>query len=177
MKFIVYDIEATCWEGRPPGMVQETIEIGAYSVDSFGQVGGAFSRLIKPLLHPQLSQFCRRLTQIEQPDINRARDFPRVIQAFQDWIDLDDEPYVLAAWGNFDERQLRRDCRLHDLDDSWLDPSINLRAQYRTGTAAPAPEAWACFRRSPRRAGMVGRSSTGRLTMRGKHGERLPQAA
>ncbi len=131
MKFIVYDIEASCWEGRPPGMVQETIEIGAYAVDAYGQVESAFSRLIKPLLHPQLSLFCRQLTQIDQADINRARDFPRVIADFQDWIDLDGAPYLMAAWGNFDEQQLRQDCLLHDLDESWLDASINLRAQYR----------------------------------------------
>ena len=131
MRFIIYDIEATCWEGRPPGMVQETIEIGAYEVNSFGEVGGAFSRLIQPVLHPQLSHFCRRLTNIDQADINRARDFPRVIGAFQDWIDTDGEPYVLAAWGNFDERQLRQDCALHRLEDYWLDHHINLKAQYR----------------------------------------------
>lgn len=112
-------------------MKQETIEIGAYEVDAYGRVGAAFSRLIKPILHPQLSHFCRQLTHIDQVDINRARDFTRVIQAFQDWIDLDSTPYVLAAWGNFDELQLRRDCQLHDLDEYWLDPSINLKAQYR----------------------------------------------
>ena len=112
-------------------MVQETIEIGAYEVDAYGRVGSAFSRLIKPILHPQMSHFCRKLTQIDQADINRARDFPRVIQAFEDWIDVGGEPYVLAAWGNFDELQLRRDCRLHGVYEDWLDPSINLKAQYR----------------------------------------------
>ena len=131
MKFIVYDIEATCWEGRPPGMVQETIEIGAYQVDAYGQVGPSFSRLVKPVLHPQLSHFCRRLTNIEQPDINRAKDFARVIRDFQDWIGVDRDAYTLAAWGKFDEQQLRQDCVLHRLDDYWLDPSINLKMQYR----------------------------------------------
>ena len=132
MKFIVYDIEATCWEGRPPGMVQETIEIGAYEVDRFGEVGRAFSRLIKPIIHPQLSHFCRRLTQIDQADINRARDFRRVAHAFQDWIDVHGhEDYLLCSWGRFDLTQLRRDCELHDMDDRWLDDHIDLKAQYR----------------------------------------------
>lgn len=112
-------------------MVQETIEIGAYEVNAYGEVGRAFSRLIQPILHPQLSHFCRQLTHIEQDDIDRARDFPRVIEAFQHWIDLDDGPYILAAWGSFDEQQLRQDCNLHRLDDYWLDPSINLKTQYR----------------------------------------------
>ena len=112
-------------------MVQETIEIGAYEVNSYGEVGGAFSRLIQPILHPQLSYFCRRLTNIEQEDIDRARDFSRVSAAFQDWVAADGTPYVLAAWGAFDQEQLLRDCRLHGVDDYWLDSHIDLKAQYR----------------------------------------------
>ena len=127
----MYDIEATCWEGRPPGMVQETIEIGAYEVTAYGEVGAAFSRLIQPILHPQLSYFCRRLTRIEQDDIDRARDFPRVIEAFRQWVAPESEPYVLAAWGDFDQRQLLQDCALHRVDDDWLHSHINLKAQYR----------------------------------------------
>ena len=131
MKFIVYDIEATCWSGDPPGMVQETIEIGAFEVDSYGTVGRAFSRLIKPVLHPQLSLFCRQLTNIDQSDINRARDFKRVIRDFKDLIDVDFEDYQLASWGMFDKTQLQRDCALHRLDDWWLEPHINLKKQYQ----------------------------------------------
>lgn len=131
MRFIVFDIEATCWEGRPPGMTQETIEIGAYHLDGYGEVGASFSRLIQPVIHPQMSLFCRQLTHIEQADLDRARDFPRVIRDFQDWIDIDDTPYVLAAWGGFDREQLRQDCRLHHLDDEWLRPYINLKQQYQ----------------------------------------------
>jgi inhibitor of KinA sporulation pathway (predicted exonuclease) len=112
-------------------MEQETIEIGAYAVDPYGRVENSFSRLIRPVLHPQLSLFCRQLTHIDQADINRAEDFPRVIDAFQDWIGTHREDYVLASWGRFDERQLRRDCELHRLYDDWLDPSINLKEQYR----------------------------------------------
>lgn len=131
MKFIIYDIEATCWEGRPPGMIQETIEIGACEVDRYGQVQDYFSRLIRPVIHPTLSHFCRKLTKIDQVELNRARDFSRVIDDFQDWIGVDDDDYLLASWGNFDPEQLRADCRLHKTDDFWLDEHINLKAQYR----------------------------------------------
>ncbi|MBC6996577.1 3'-5' exonuclease [Neolewinella lacunae] len=131
MKFIILDIEATCWEGKPPGMVQETIEIGACAVDQYGRVGGRFNRLIKPVLHPQLSLFCRQLTKIEQPEINRAQDFSRVIREFQDWVGVDEEEYTLASWGRFDRRQLAADCRLHRLDDYWLDYHIDLKEQYQ----------------------------------------------
>lgn len=132
MRFIVYDIEATCWEGTPPGTKQETIEIGAYRVDRFGNVEGAFSRLIKPIIHPQLSLYCQRLTNIDQSDINRARGFEEVAEAFKEWIGYyDHEDYVLASWGRFDGRQLARDCQVHNLNDEWLDPHIDLKEQYR----------------------------------------------
>ncbi|MEO0733307.1 MAG: 3'-5' exonuclease, partial [Bacteroidota bacterium] len=139
MKFIVYDIEATCWEGRPPGMVQETIEIGACELDGYGTINGYFSRLIKPVVHPQLSYFCQRLTNIDQAEINRARDFSRVVRDFTDWIDVDGEDYLLASWGDFDRKQLMADCQLHRLEDYWLDEHINLKKQYQEIKGLPKP--------------------------------------
>ena len=112
-------------------MVQETIEIGAVEVDRYGQVHGQFSRLIKPVIHPQLSHFCRQLTQIDQTDINRARSFSRVIQDFKDWIGVEYEDYLLASWGAFDRTQLMADCRLHKEEDWWLDEHIDLKKQYQ----------------------------------------------
>lgn len=137
MKFIVYDIEATCWEGRPPGMVQETIEIGAVEVDRFGRVQSQFSRLIKPVIHPQLSHFCRKLTQIDQADLNRARDFTRVIREFKRWIGVDHDEYLLASWGDFDRVQLMADCEVHRLEDFWLDEHIDLKKQYQQIRSLP----------------------------------------
>lgn len=130
MTFIVYDLEATCWEGRPPGMVQETIEIGAFKINAYGEVLGHYNRFVRPVIHSQLSLFCRQLTGIDQVDVNRAPEFPEAIEDFQDWIDIYDNNYVLASWGAFDQRQLQRDCRLHYMEDEWLDPHINLKQQY-----------------------------------------------
>lgn len=131
VKFIIYDIEATCWAGRPPGMTQETIEIGACALDRYGVRTSSFSKLIKPTLHPRLSLFCRDLTGIEQTELNRAGDFRRVIREFQEWIGVDEEDYLLASWGDFDPQQLRVDCKFHKIDDYWLDEHINLREQYQ----------------------------------------------
>ena len=131
MKFIVYDIEATCWAGRPPGMVQETIEIGACAVDNYGTVTGSFSKLIKPVIHPKMSHFCQNLTGIEQDSLNRAKNFKRVITEFKEWIGVDFDEYLLASWGDFDQVQLMADCKLHKLDDYWLEEYIDLREQYQ----------------------------------------------
>ncbi|MEM8584232.1 MAG: 3'-5' exonuclease [Bacteroidota bacterium] len=139
MNFIIYDIEATCWEGRPPRMQQETIEIGAVKVNAYGEILGEFSRLIKPVIHPQLSHFCRWLTKIDQADINRSRDFRRVVEDFQDFIGIYDADYALASWGKFDLNQMTRDCDLHRMDDDWLHPHLNLKKQYQDIKGLPKP--------------------------------------
>jgi inhibitor of KinA sporulation pathway (predicted exonuclease) len=111
-------------------MTQETIEIGAIKIDSYGDVLGSFQRFIKPVLHPQMSFFCRQLTNIDQADINRASEFPKVIEDFHDWIDIWDEDYLLCSWGKFDQKIFQRDCALHRMEDEWTEPFINLKRQY-----------------------------------------------
>lgn len=130
MDFIVYDIEATCWEGRPPGKVQEVIEIGAIKVNRYGELLDSFSRFVKPVLSPNMSMYCRQLTGIKQEEIDKAKTFPTVIEAFQDWIDIYEEDYVLCAWGKFDKKILIMDCELHGLDSDWVEPYMDVKAQY-----------------------------------------------
>jgi 3'-5' exoribonuclease 1 len=131
VNFIIFDLEATCWEGRPPSKVQEIIEIGALRVNRYGEVESVFDRFIKPVLSPYLSAFCQELTTIRQEDVSRAAIFPEVIEAFQDWAEIFDEDYVLCSWGNFDKKMLIQDCRLHHLEFDWTDPHINLKRQYQ----------------------------------------------
>lgn len=130
MNFIIFDLEATCWEGKPPSKVQEIIEIGAVKLDDYGEVQDTFARFVKPVIHPYLSHFCQQLTHIDQDDINRAAVFPKVVQAFTDWIDIYDEDYLLCSWGGFDRKMLVQDCRMHRLEHEWAEQHINLKQQY-----------------------------------------------
>ena len=132
MNSIVYDLEATCWETPPPGYVQETIEIGAFRVNQFGEVRGKFNRFVRPVVHPTLSPFCRQLTGITQENVSRARIFPDVIQEFWDWARIEEEEYVLCSWGNFDRKMFANDCSLHRIDISWTERHSNLKEQYKT---------------------------------------------
>lgn len=132
MNFIVYDLEATCWMGRPPGGVNEIIEIGAVKVNRYGEVLGTFNKFVKPHVNPFLSHFCTKLTSIQQSDVDRAQKFDKVSEQFQEWIDIWDEDYILCAWGDADIRLLRGDCKLHKLDDDWLDNYLNIKQQYHS---------------------------------------------
>ena len=130
MDFIIFDLEATCWEGSPPGRVSEIIEIGAVKISQFGEVSDYFSRFVKPVLNPSLSFFCQDLTSIRQEDVDRAKSFAVVAEAFQDWIDIWEEDYTLCSWGSYDKRMLIQDCQLHRMEWDWVERHINLKYQY-----------------------------------------------
>lgn len=132
VNYIIFDLEATCWPGSPKHMRQEIIEIGAIRIDEYAEQTGSYNRFVKPVVNPTLSNFCMQLTTIEQEQVDRARRYPEVIEEFMDWIGYyDDEEYVLASWGGFDKRQLRRDCELHDLETDWITSHIDLKEQYQ----------------------------------------------
>lgn len=130
MRYIIYDLEATCWRGRPPHGINEIIEIGAYKLNDYGEVLGVFNKFVKPTLNPILSDFCKSLTSIKQEDVNRAKTYPAVIEQFQDFIEIENDDYCLCAWGKFDVQMLSINCNLHKLDTDWLDLNINVKDQY-----------------------------------------------
>ena len=140
MHYIIYDLEATCWLGRPPGSLQEIIEIGAMKLNGYGEILGKFSRFVKPKINPNLSAFCTELTSIQQSDIDMADGFEKVVEDFQDWINIFEDDYLLCSWGRFDKTMLQADCILHDIDPDWVDRYINLKDQYQTmkGLRRPA---------------------------------------
>ena len=131
MTYIIYDLEATCWEKRPDGFINEIIEIGAVKLDEFGDVLSEFDAFIRPKIHPVLSPFCQSLTSISQIEVNRAEQFPRVVEDFMDWIDIESDDYWLCSWGEYDKSQLIKDCELHDFGTDWLNFHVNLKAQYQ----------------------------------------------
>ena len=131
MNYIIFDLEATCWETVPPGYVQEIIEIGAVLVDDYGDALETFNAFVKPTRHPNLSPYCRNLTGISQIDVNRAQAFPEVINKFLDWAYIDDEDYMLCSWGEFDRKMLATDCLNHGFNPDWTDCYTNLKNDYR----------------------------------------------
>lgn len=132
MNFIIYDLEATCWNGSSMGKQSEIIEIGAIRLNGFGEETGEFNRFVRPVLNPFLSPFCMELTSIEQSDVDRAATFPEVVDEFQEWVGLFvEDDYLLCSWGDFDKKMLLQDCSLHDLEGDWAQQHINLKKQYQ----------------------------------------------
>ena len=134
MNLIVYDLEATCWRGSAPKGYNEIIEIGALKINHFGEMDSKFSHFIKPIVNPILSPFCKKLTGISQDDVDKARTFDKVINDFLDWVEEDEEDYILISWGEQDVKYLMSDCTLHNIDCEWVRNSINAKTQYRKFT-------------------------------------------
>lgn len=113
-RYVVVDLEATCWENvRIPGR-NEIIEIGAVELlTAKGPPSREFSRFVRPVAEPELSEFCTELTSIRQSDVDGAETFDRVFPEFVDWIG--EEPFVLCSWGAYDLNQFRVDCARHEI--------------------------------------------------------------
>ena len=110
MRYIVVDLEATCWQERTDRARMEIIEIGAVVLRSAaGPLGEEFSKFVKPVASSKLSPFCMELTGIQQENINHAEYFWTVFPEFADWIGP--EPFTLCSWGVYDLYQFQTDCR------------------------------------------------------------------
>ena len=131
MKWIILDLEATCWEKRGQGP-SEIIEIGALCVDDEKKIIGEFQSFVKPQAHPKLSPFCIDLTSINQEMVETAPCFLEAQHAFTTWIRDFEEDYMLCSWGNYDRNKFIEDCRMHGLDILWIRPHISLKHQYAT---------------------------------------------
>lgn len=130
VNYIIYDLEATCWLGRPPKGYNEVIEIGAVLINEYGDYMGSFEKFVKPTINPKLSGFCKKLTSISQDKVDRAESFPKVLDQFMEWGDMYYEDFYVCSWGKNDKKLFLEECIIHDLDNAWLDRYVNLKTQF-----------------------------------------------
>lgn len=101
MNYVIVDLEAICWESDSRTAEMEIIEIGAVLLDGISfQSFSDFEQFVRPLLNPDLSSFCKELTNITQNQIDEAPDYKEAFEHFLSWIG--DEPFKLCSWGQFD---------------------------------------------------------------------------
>ncbi|AOR65740.1 MULTISPECIES: 3'-5' exonuclease [Pectobacterium] len=124
---ICLDVEATC-DDYPKSMSvadraghsllvtpeeMEIIEIGIVALDlrQHYQVVTNFSQFVQPIIHPDLTPFCKALTGIKQNDVDSAQPFSKVSQI----VDTLLQPFLIegvvwCSWGTYDADQIKRDC-------------------------------------------------------------------
>lgn len=129
MNYIIFDLEATCWPEKGKHK-SEIIEIGALKINDKQLIVSEFNSFVKPINHPILSEFCKKLTSIQQQDIDISEFLPSAIEKFKKWIGFENEDYLLCSWGFYDRKQLISDCTLHEIDFKWTNKHISLKHQY-----------------------------------------------
>jgi 3'-5' exoribonuclease 1 len=129
---VIVDFEATCLDPNPPDYVHEIIEFPAilYNVNTRTEVD-AFHSYCKPVLNPQLSEFCCSLTGISQRQVDKASTFVEIFKCFEEWLDskklFSDHNFSLACDGIWDiARCLSPQCALSGIDlpkyaQKWID--------------------------------------------------------
>ncbi len=131
MRYIVIELEATCWEwGEHPRDDMEIIEVGAVVLATSEEPPESeFASFVPPMVCPVLSNFCKQLTSIRQENVDTADLFPAVLRRLRIWIGSG--PFTLRSWGRYDLGQLDRDCQCHRLR---LPPTfmrhINLKREF-----------------------------------------------
>lgn len=106
----VIDVEATCWEGRPPaGAVNEIIEIGLTVVDLAAGARLAKHRILVRPRRSRVSEFCTRLTGLTQAEVDTGIEFPDACALLVKEHRADSRPW--ASWGDYDRNQFQRQCK------------------------------------------------------------------
>lgn len=106
MRYAIVDLEATCWEDVRAPERMEIIEIGAVELlDAAAEAAREFARFVRPVLEPELSPFCRRLTTIRRRDVDAADSFPAVFAGFV--ARIGPGPFAPCSWGGYDLGQFR----------------------------------------------------------------------
>ena len=131
MRFLIVDLEATCWKSGSVPSKMETIEIGAVMLESENEPPtGEFTRFVRPVTNPVLSEFCVQLTSIVQSDVDAAETFSTVLRALGTWASPA-QPLTWCSWGVYDLKQLRSDCRRHGIEfPNWLRRHVNLKQEF-----------------------------------------------
>ena len=110
--FIVIDFEATCGPGITKGK-NEIIEWGCAKLDKDFNIISTYQQIVKPQMHPKLTQFCIDLTGITQKMIDKEGiPFKESYEQFLKWRGSSTQ---WGSWGAYDRYQLIQDCKLHNL--------------------------------------------------------------
>ena len=125
MNYIVYDIEATCWEdfeGKRDQM--EIIEIGAVRLNEKYEEIATAKIIIKPSLNPVLSKYCKDLTHISQEEVDKGVSFTEGLDLFLAFCGDD---FRMGSWGAFDRTIIQKECERRDICSEFLERHFNLK--------------------------------------------------
>jgi inhibitor of KinA sporulation pathway (predicted exonuclease) len=129
--YLIVDVEATCSDdGVVPRQQMEIIEIGAVlqSSQTF-EIESEFQTFIQPVRHPELTEFCTRLTGITQENVAGAPPFREALDAMKQWMYSFGDS-LFCSWGDYDRHQFLQDCDFHHVGYPFRSGHLNLKAEF-----------------------------------------------
>lgn len=163
---VVVDLEATCFENSNLRPKMETIEIGAVFTDDTFAALATWSVLVKPVIVPELSDFCKQLTHISQEEVDGGLGFSAAMDAFNAFALLRFEKPLsrmqFCSWGNFDLNLLLRDSAFHGIPYI-MGKHVNLKDEF-------------AVKRGRRPCGLRKALASMHLEFEGQHHRALPDA-
>ena len=134
---VVVDFECTCEDQEEP-FLHEIIEFPAVLLDlQRGREARHFHAFVRPTERPVLSEFCTRLTGIDQATVDKAETLDRVVVKFCAWLgEFAGENYALAADCQSDLRHFllaecrRKKIRVRDAWRVWVDLGRHLMVHF-----------------------------------------------
>jgi len=141
--YLVIDLEATCCDsGTIPQGETEIIEIGAVMADAQSlQPVDEFGAFVRPVRHPVLTEFCTALTSITQQQVDTAMGFPDVLARLIQWATAYPN-HLFSSWGEYDRKQLARDCSFHRVRYPFKD-HVNLKRLFAKAMGLRKPDGMA----------------------------------
>src|SRR5262249_52445534 len=114
--YLIVDLEATCSDvGVVPRHEMEIIEIGAVMQSSSTfEVESEFQPFVRPVRHPELTEFCTELTGITPENMVGAPLFREALEAMKEWMHTFDDA-LFCSWGDYDRDQFLQDCEFHQV--------------------------------------------------------------
>lgn len=132
----VVDVEATCWEGRPPPhAVNEIIEIGLVVVDLATRQRIARHRILVRPERSVVSPFCTKLTGITQAEADSGVSFAEACGILAAEHAAGER--VWASWGAYDRSQFQRQCAETVTDYPFGPWHINAKETFATALDLP----------------------------------------
>ena len=133
MYYIVFDMEfnqdfssVITLDDQKASYPSEIIQIGAVKLDADFNTKATFNRFVKPTLYSQISPFITELTGITTGQLSEEEPFPKVYEAFLDFIEADDS--IFCVWGMTDMKELFRTTEYFKLEQKRLPKQyINLQ--------------------------------------------------
>src|SRR5262249_41245325 len=105
-------------------------EIGAVVQSTWNyEVEAEFSSFVRPVRHPELTDFCTELTGITQNEVDTAPGFPEALAAMTRWME-EFEDALFCSWGDYDQKQFRPDCAYHGAAYPFGTRHLNLKAEF-----------------------------------------------